>query len=233
MSKLPNLNYVLHQSSYKNYNWYNEFKNEKINSFSAKLATQWINIDANYQVLNNHLFFANTDTNLNADGLATQLLVKPIQYNNTINYLSLKADREFAFGKFGSDHTFLYQKVDQNDNVLNVPDFLTRHSIFYNNYFFKKALYIQTGVTANYFTKYYANDYNPILGEMTIQNQKEIGDYPTFDYFINAKIKTFRLFFKAENINGAFTKNNNFYSAPNYPYRDFMIRFGITWLFFS
>ncbi len=233
MSKLPNLNYVLHQSSYTNYNWYNNFKNEKINAFSANLATQWINLEANYKVLKDHLYFTNTDTNLNADGLASQLLVKPTQYANTITYLSIKANKEFAFGKFGSDHTLLYQKVDQNDSVLNLPDITTRHSIFYNNYFFNKALYLQTGATVNYFTKYYANDYNPILGEMTVQSQKEIGNYPTFDYFINAKIKTFRLFFKAENINSAFTKANDFYAAPNYPYRSFMIRFGVIWTFFS
>nr|WP_317631185.1 putative porin [uncultured Flavobacterium sp.] len=233
MSKIPDLNFKLHQSSYKSYNWYNDFANQKINSFYANLATKWINLDAKYQVHNNYLFFANTNTNLNANGLPSTLTIKPFQYQNSISYLSLKANREFSFGKFGSDHTFLYQKVDQNAPILNVPEFVTRNSIFYNNHFFKKALYLQTGVTFSYFTKYFANDYNPILGEMTVQNTKEIGDYPVFDYFLNAKIKTFRIFLKAENVNAIFSKQSNYYSAPNYPYRDFTIRFGVTWFFFS
>jgi hypothetical protein len=32
---LPNDNYNLYQSSYVNYNWSNNFKNEKINSITA------------------------------------------------------------------------------------------------------------------------------------------------------------------------------------------------------
>jgi len=53
-----------------------------------------------------------------------------------------------------------------------------------------------------------------------------------FDYFINAKIKQARLFLKAEHFNSSFT-SSNFYTAPNYPYRDFMVRFGIIWNFFQ
>ncbi|MBP6414795.1 MAG: hypothetical protein KA450_15240, partial [Bacteroidia bacterium] len=33
--------------------------------------------------------------------------------------------------------------------------------------------------------------------------------------------------------NSAFSATNTFYSAPNYPYRDFMIRFGLVWNFFQ
>jgi hypothetical protein len=39
----------------------------------------------------------------------------------------------------------------------------------------------------NYFTKYFANDYNPVIGEF-IQDKKEIGNYPNLD-FINARIQ--------------------------------------------
>jgi hypothetical protein len=233
LSKIPDFNYTLFQSSFLNYNWYNNFKNEKVNSFYAKLNSKWINTEVNYRVLNDHLYFTNTSATLNQDGLPTELLAKPFQYSNTINYFAVKAGREFTFGKFGSDHTFLYQKVSQNDAILNVPEFLTRNSIYYNNYFFKKALYIQTGVTLNYFTKYYANEYNTILGDMTVQTDKQIGNYPVFDYFLNAKIKTFRLFLKAENINSKFTTKQDYFASPNYPARPFMIRFGLTWMFFS
>jgi hypothetical protein len=37
---------------------------------------------------------------------------------------------------------------------------------------------------------------------------------------------------KAEHFNSSFS-GFNFYSAPNYPYRDFVIRFGLVWNFFS
>lgn len=232
MNKLPNLNYVLYQSDYKEYNWSNNFKNEKINSFEADVKTQWLTASLQYSVMNDHLFFANTATTTNADGLSDKLLVKPFQYDKTINYLSVKAAKEFKFRHFGLDNTLLFQQVQQSADILNVPQFTTRNTLYYENHFFKKALFLQTGVTLNYFSKYKANDYNPLLGEFYIQNQKEIGNFPMMDFFINAKIRTFRVFLKAEHFNSSFT-GYNYYTAPNYPYRDFMVRFGVIWNFFS
>lgn len=232
MNKLPDLNYVLYQSNYVAYNWYNSFKNEKINNFEVEAKTQWFDASFQYAVLNDHLFFANTNPVYNEQGIAEQLLVKPYQYDQTINYLSVKAAKDIKFWRMGFDTTLLYQKVDQANDILNVPEFTTRNTLYYSDYYFKKALFIQTGVTLNYFTKYKANDYNPLLGEFYIQNQKEIGDFPMLDFFINAKVRTFRMFLKAEHFNSSFT-GNKYYTAPNYPYRDFMVRFGVIWNFFS
>ena len=232
MNKLPDLNYVLYQSDYTEYNWYNNFKNEKINAFEVEAKTQWFEASFQYSVLKDHLFFANENPVYNAEGIAEQLLVKPYQYDQTLNYMSVKAAKEFKFWRMGFDATLLYQRVDQSAAVLNVPEFTTRNTLYYSDYFFKKALFLQTGVTLNYFTKYYANDYNPLLGEFYIQNQKEIGNFPMLDFFINAKVRTFRMFLKAEHFNSSFT-GYNYYTAPNYPYRDFMVRFGVIWNFFS
>lgn len=232
MNKLPDLNYQLYQSNYVAYNWYNSFKNEKINNFEVEAQTQWFDASFQYTVLNDHLFFANTNPVYNEQGIAEQLLVKPYQYDQTINYMSVKANKDIKFWRMGFDTTLLYQKVDQANDILNVPELITRNTLYYSDYYFKKALFIQTGVTLNYFTKYKANDYNPLMGEFYIQNQKEIGDFPMLDFFINAKIRTFRVFLKAEHFNSSFT-GTKYYTAPNYPYRDFMVRFGVIWNFFS
>jgi hypothetical protein len=226
LNKLPNDNYNLHQSSYVEYNWSNDFKNEKINAISAKANTSWVNASLQLMTLKDHLYFSNNSDN------DEQQLVSPKQYENTINYLSIKTSREFTFGKFALENTVLYQKVDQSEAILNVPEIVTRNTIYYTDYLFKKALFLQTGITLNYFTKYLANDYNPVIGEFFIQNKKEIGNYPNLDFFINAKIQRTRIYFKAEHFNSAVT-GNNFYAAPNNPYRDFMIRFGLIWNFFN
>ena len=76
------------------------------------------------------------------------------------------------------------------------------------------------------------NAYNPILGEFYVQNKEELGGYPLLDFFINARIKQTRIYLKAEHFNSAFS-GYNYYAAPNYPYRDFVIRFGLVWNFFS
>ena len=230
INKLPNNNYNLHQSSYVAYNWSNNFNNEKINSLSASATTPWINASFQFSLLKDHLFF--DDVSTDAQKLVQTQIVSPSQYAGTINYLSLKLSREFRFGKFALDNTVLYQKVEQNQAILNVPELVTRNTIYFTDYFFKKALYLQTGVVFNYFTKYYANDYNPVIGEFFVQREKQIGNFPNLDFFVNAKIQRTRIYFKAEHFNSSLS-GNNFYASPNNPYRDLTIRFGLVWNFFE
>lgn len=225
-SKIPDHVYNLFQSSYKEYNWSNNFKNEKVNNFEAVAETKWLNVSAQISTLEDKLYFENTSANIQ------QVTLAPQQYSGTIKYFSLKLSREFRYGKFALDNTFLYQQVEQNDPILNVPKFTTRNTLYYSEYLFKRALFLQTGVTFNYFTKFYANDYNPVVGDFYIQNTKQIGEFPMLDFFINAKVSQTRIYLKAEHFNSSFT-GNDFYSAPTYPYRDFVIRFGLVWNFFQ
>jgi hypothetical protein len=226
LNKLPNDNYNLYQSSYVAYNWSNDFKNEKVNEISAEAITPWLTASAKLSTLNDHLYF--DDVALDD----AQQIVSPQQYDKTINYVSLKLGREFKYGKFALDNTILYQNVRQDDNILNVPKIVTRNTIYFTDFLFKKALFLQTGITLNYFSKYYANEYNPVVGEFFVQDKKEIGNYPNLDFFINAKIQRTRIYFKAEHFNSSLT-GNNFYASPNNPYRDFMLRFGLIWNFFN
>jgi len=226
ISKVPDLNYTLYQSSFVNFNWYNSFKNEKINALKVQAKTQWFSAEGQLTLLNDHLYFASTDP-LNA--LAT---VKPKQYGDAINYLSVKLEKEIKFGKFALDNTVLYQEVTQNDAVLNVPKIVTRNTLYFSNHAFKKAMFYQTGFTFQYFTKYYANSYNPLIAEFYTQNATKIGDFPLIDFFFNARVRQTRIFLKAEHFNSGFT-GNTFYSAPNYPYKDFIVRFGLVWNFFQ
>lgn len=226
LSKLPNHNYNLNQSSYENYNWINDFRNEKVNNIKVDATTKWINASLQFTTLNDYLYLKDEDQ------VENQQLVKPFQYSETINYLSINVTKEFKYKKFALDNTFLYQNVTQKDAILNVPDITFRSTIYFSNEVFKKAMFLQTGFIVNYFTKYYANDYNPVLGEFFVQNQREIGDFPMIDFFINARVKQTRIYLKAEHLNSGFT-GNTYYSAPNIPFHDFMIRFGLVWNFFQ
>ncbi|WP_426095923.1 putative porin [Flavobacterium sp. DSR2-3-3] len=230
INKLPNNNYNLHQSSFVQYNWLNDFKNEKINSIKANAISPWVDAELQFSVLKDHLYF--TDASTTQQKLDKSQIVAPAQYNGTINYLSLKIGRELKFGNFALDNTILYQKTQQQDAILNVPEIVTRNTIYYSNYLFKKALFLQTGISLNYFSSYYANEYNPVIGEFFVQNEKQIGNHPNLDFFINAKIQRTRIYFKAEHFNSALM-GNNFYASPNNPSRDFTIRFGLIWNFFN
>lgn len=225
-SKVPDLNYTLYQSDFIYYNWKNNFKNEKINTIKLQANTQWLNAEAQISTLNDHLYFSDDNP---SDAI---LISTPKQYAKTIGYLSIKGNKEIKFRKFALDNTVLFQQVTQDDNILNVPQIVTRNTLYYTNYFFKKALLLQTGFTMQYFTKYKANDYNPLIGEFYVQEKTQIGDFPLFDFFINARVRQTRIFLKAEHFNSGFT-GRDYYSAPNYPYKDFVVRFGLVWNFFQ
>ena len=226
LNKIPDHIYNLYQSSFVAYNWQNDFNNEKINNIEATAKTQWLDASLQLSSIKDHLYFSNDAADLQ------QQIISPKQYDKAINYLSVKVSREFKWWKLALDNTVLYQQVDQENDVLNVPQIVTRNSLYFTNYFFKKAMYLQTGFIFNYFTKYYINDYNPVTTEAFVQNQRKVGDFPMLDFFINARIRQTRIFLKAEHFNSKMT-GNNFYTAPNYPYRDFMIRFGLVWNFFQ
>jgi len=223
-SKSSNLNFLLNQSDYINYNWFNNLKNERTRSLLFDFTSQkLINASAQITQIDNYTYFSDTTA-------LTQPF--PTQAEKTINYLKLKVSKEFKVGKFALDNTVMYQKVAQGSSVFRVPELVTRNTFYFSDYFFKgDPIYIQTGVTFKYFTEFYANSYNPLLSEFTLQNEQKIGGYPVFDFFINAQIQRTRIYLKAEHFNSNFTAPN-YYSAPNYPYRDFVIRFGLVWNFF-
>jgi hypothetical protein len=230
INKLPNDNYNLYQSSYVNYNWANDFKNEKINAISVNASSPWVTVAAQYSIFNDHLYFVD---NSSVEQIAKQQqIIAPLQYGNTINYLSVKASNEFKFGKFALDNTLLYQKVDQSNSILNVPEFVTRNTFYYSQNMFHKALFFQTGVTLNYFTNYFGNEYNPVIGEFFVQNQKKIGNYANLDFFFNAQIQRTRVYLTFEHFNSS-VSGYNFLSSPNNPSGDFIIRFGLVWNFFQ
>ena len=223
-SKAPDFNFQLFHSDYLNYNWKNNFKNQNTKQLAFNLRSKkYGTLEVDYNTLNNYLYFAKDDP-LNGG-------VKPFQFDKTVNYIRAKLSNEVSYRNFSLNNTVLYQSVMDGEEVFNVPQIVTRHSLYYTNELFKKALFLQTGVTFSYFSSYYMNRYDPLLAEFYVQNTMEVGDFPRIDFFINAKIRQTRLFLKAEHLNSSFT-GYNFYSAPNYPYRDFIVRFGIVWNFF-
>lgn len=239
-SVLPNYNFLLNQSDYVSYNWQNFNNVETVSNFT-NIETQKIQLDlkvkkfaaieASYTTIKNHTYFTkNTDS-----------ITVPLQYRDNVNLLKVKLHQNLDFGFIGLDNTVVYQNVSEGDQVYNVPEIVTRNSLYYKDHWFKRALYLQTGVTFKYYSKYTADGYDPVLSEFYLQSEEEqtyfegneqrFGGFPQFDIFFNAKIRQTRIFFKVENFGEAFKQNTEF-SAPGYAPRDAIIRFGLVWNFF-
>lgn len=220
--RAPNFNYLLYQSDYVNYNWQTDFSNVVRHSAYFNLnSDRYLNLKATYTTINNHTYF----------GLDSEGFVKPFQHDGTVNYASIEGQREFRLGKFALDNRIRYQQVLDGASVLNLPEFITRNTLYYHDHWFDRALYLQTGFTLNYFTAYEMDGYDPVLAEFFVQNDLEIEGFPRVDFFFNGRIQQARIFFKLEHINALLMGNEGF-SAPYHPYRDFGVRFGLVWNFF-
>jgi hypothetical protein len=223
-SVAPNFNFLLYQSDYVNYNWQNSFENVKTQELKFELKSEkLLNAAVSYTGIDDYTYFtvkANDST------------PTPQQYGDRVDYLKVKAEREFRYGRFALMNTILLQQAVSGTEVFNVPEIVTRHSLYYEDEWFKKALFLQTGITLKYFTEYNMNAYDPVLAEFYVQNNEKLGGFPMIDLFFNAKIRQTRIYFKYEHINQLFSSTNNHFSAPGYPYRDAVIRFGLVWNFF-
>jgi len=216
-SKSSNFNTLLHQSKFDDYNWQNDFSSVNTRDLGVQFRSKWINSSLNFTNIDNYTFFNENN--------------QPEQFLNQIVYLKVKVNREFRYKKFALDNTFMYQNVSSGNAVFRVPEMVTRNTLYYKDYWFKgKPMMVNIGATFNYFSKYKANAYNPLLAEFTLQNSQEIG-FPSVDVFFNAQVRRTRLYFKVDNVTSGFTEKN-YFSAPNYPYRDFTIRFGLVWNWF-
>ena len=238
-TRAPNLNFILFRSIFNHYNWYNQnLKDQKTSNAHFNIAYKdLIKISADYYLLDNYTYFKETTNSLTAE-IDTKRLASPFQAPDQIKYYKIKIENHNRIGKFELINTAQYQKKEQNDldinelPTLNVPEWVTRNTLLYSNDLFNNSLFIQTGITFNFFTKFYADYYNPLLSEFVTQNYKEIGEYPRLDFFVNATIQQTRIFIKVEHLNSSFT-GYDYYSDPFNPYRDLSVRFGVVWNFFE
>jgi hypothetical protein len=216
-SKSPNFNFLLHQSTYNEYNWFNDFDNVRTQDLGFQLNSKWVNASVNLTNIENYTYFGQ-------DSL-------PAQATENVTYLKAKVSREFKYKKFALDNTIMYQNVSSGSSVFRVPELVARNTLYYADDWFKgDPIYVQIGATFNYFTAYKMNAYNPLLAEFQIQNDTDIG-FPTLDVFFNARVKRTRIYFRFDNISSVFLQKN-YFSAPNYPYRDAVLRFGLVWNWF-
>lgn len=238
-SEAPNYNFLLNQSNFTGYNWQNDFDNIITNTFSATIKAKKIaDIEGSYSIINDYTYFDRRAIERTAivSGVETTDNIEistPIQTSTVINLFKVKAFREFKFNNFRLANTLLFQQAigDNIEQIYNVPQLVTRNTLYYQNHVFKRAMFAQIGINFKYFSSYYTDGYDPLIAENFVQNSQKFGGVPLVDLFLNAKVRQTRIFFKLENAQHLLKQNTELI-APGYPSRDFLIRFGLVWNFF-
>lgn len=148
-----------------------------------------------------------------------------------INILQLFLNKEIRIGTFHMDNQLIYQKVSHTD-VLRLPEFMARISLFFTLPVFNNASVLQPGIDLYYNTAYYADAYMPAVRSFYLQDEKKIGDYLYADVYATLLLKRFRLFAKYQHLN-SFFGNFTYYMVPHYPSQDGAFKFGVSWTFYD
>ncbi|XCI74664.1 MAG: putative porin [Flavobacteriales bacterium] len=223
----PTFNTIAYRSFYKDCNYYNpDFKKKKTQSIHLYLLSdQYVNLYFNMYNISHYTYFA-------PDG-------KPEQYNKKLNLFDIHAQTIFKFWKFRLDNTLQYQKVNSGKEVLPLPTFILRNSLYYEDRLFDKNLFLQTGITLNYSTQFKSRIFFPVLNEFILTPPlqegalwQSIGGYPFLDYFINFEVYRMKFYLRVKHFNAGFM-DKDYFVAPGYPGTDLIIRAGILWNLFT
>ena len=222
----PRLTLSNYHSSYESFIWQKKMvKTNRSTLFSSLDVPKLGLFSVSLITLDNYAYFQQ-------DLEKGSLFVSPEQWNETIHLLKARWDNTLSLGVFSLDTNIQFQKLEDKNSPLHIPDVLARSTIAYTDEWFRKAALVQIGATVKYFSSFYADAYSPLLSDYVVQDAIKIGGEPLFSAFFNAKIQQTRLYFNAENLGAAWNGNNRL-AAPDYPYRDFILRFGIVWNFFQ
>jgi len=161
--------------------------------------------------------------------------VEPEQYKKNLTVWSFEINKRIELWKIRMDNKLVYQE-SSNSNVLNLPKVVFNNTTWLEHMFsFKKTggqLLTMIGFNMKYNSKYYASAYMPAITTFYNQNEKQLGNYPYFDVFLNVKLKQVRFYLKMEHVNSGWIERN-YFSVLHYPLNERNIKIGLSWTFYD
>lgn len=206
-----------------NFSWQNDISREfRVTAGSSLLwPERLMSIRFNYAIIDNFIY-------MGSDAM-------PAQHQGGLSVAALTLWKEFVFWKIHWDNQVLLQQSSNND-VVSLPLATGRTALFFSHLFkFKSTkgdLNIQFGAEAMAHTMYNAMGYMPATGKYFSQNEKETGNYPFVNIFLNFKVKRTRVFIMFDHVNSGLT-GYDYYLIPDYPMNIRMLRYGISWTFYD
>ncbi len=175
-----------------------------------------LSLQGAYHLVNNLVYF---DT----DGLARQ-------NGSALSVLQLSLKKDFHSRLLHLENQVGVQ--ESTSSTLRLPPFYSKHSLYIEGKIFKKAMLTRLGLDARLTTGYAPYNYQPLTGQFFLQNEQSLPFTPLLDAFLNFKVKTFRFFFKVENLLPYFTEQY-YYQTASYPMPFGMssggMRLGVDW----
>lgn len=202
---------------------------------SATLSSQKTRtaIKVAFDNIKNYTYFGHA-YNITEDYGRTANEVNVRQCPDGISLFTAQLSQDLTFGPLNWETVLTYQKSSKQD-ILTVPA-LNVYTNLYLKFKIAKVLKCDFGADMRLFTKYYAPDYAPGLGQFTIQENEasrvKLGGYPIVNVYANFHLKHTRFFIMMSHVNAG-SGSREYFLTPHYPLNGRILRLGLSWNFFN
>lgn len=193
--------------------WQNDFGKIRRVNFGGKLDIPFsrTTISAEATNIQNYIYFDQNSL--------------PVQHGSNIQTFSARIEQKFKLGILHWDNRVTYQTTT-DENIISLPKLAIYSNLYLN---FKLAtLYVQLGVDCDYYTKYYAPDYQPATASFINQHHTKIGNYPFMNAYANLKLSKTRFYVLFSHFNQGMIGGDNYFVLPNYPLNPRRFQIGLS-----
>lgn len=204
--------YLMNNYLSNHFIWQNDFGKERTVRFGGALHIGHTGTRVEVEATNaqNHIYFG-------PDFL-------PRQHGGSVQVFSARLDQRLNVGVLHWDNTITYQTTS-DESVLPLPKLAVYSNLYLK---FKIAtLYVQLGVDCDYYTKYYAPEYQPATAAFANQTETKIGNYPFMNAYANLKLSKARFYVMMSHVNQGWF-NNEYFSMPGYPLNPRRFQLGVS-----
>ena len=201
------------------YRWDNDFGKISSTKLEASVAVPMWKLygSFSYGLLSNNIYY---DTM----GIAQQ-------NGSAMSVISANLHKDFRIWKFHLENRATLQ-FSSNEEVMPLPLLALNLRYYFQFDVVKNVMKMQIGANGLFTTKWYAPAFNPVVGVFHNQTEREYGNCPYIDAFVNIQWKRVSLFVKAINVNmGWPCKDTDYFTAAGYIAPQRAIKFGIHWPF--
>lgn len=179
-------------------------------------ANEWISIRYSAISLDRYIYLNAQET---PEQASSGIAIQQVELNLKVNWKWLH---------FQSQEVWQKSSAQQ---LLPLPGWASKHSLFAQGWLFKKALFAKLGVDMFWCEKFVAAQYVAPLRSWKVQDQSDpftIGNYPYINLYFTGRIQTVTFFLMFQHITAGL-HGPSYYSSPFYPMQPRAFRLGIKW----
>ena len=149
----------------------------------------------------------------------------PAQHGGSVQVLTARLQQNLSWRALHWDNTLTFQK-SADESVIPLPKFVVYSNLY--AIFRIATLRIQLGIDCDWYTKYYAPNYQPATMSFAVQREVKIGNYPFMNLYANMHLGKVRFYVMMSHINQGIIGGNNWFSMPHYPLNPRRFQIGLS-----